>query len=74
MLLQARVEHLLSLPASTPLGMGALADKTASGSAAGSGEDKENARTSVWDGFSFTVPSFHSTVFWDCKLLGRLTS
>ncbi|BEJ16743.1 hypothetical protein CspHIS471_0601440 [Cutaneotrichosporon sp. HIS471] len=52
MFLQARVRHLLSLPAGSPL----VRDL-----APGSKEED------IWKGFSFSVPSFHSTVFWEWK-------
>lgn len=56
MLLQARVRHLLSLPAGTPLELLGMRSG-----------DKED----IWKGFSFAVPSFHSTVFWECEPLGN---
>lgn len=58
MFLQARVRHLLSLPAGTPLAPLGVATRLS---------DKQ--RDSVWDGFTFQIPSFHSTVFWECELL-----
>lgn len=50
MFLQARVQHLLSLPAGSDLSTLALGGK-------------------LWDGLKFDVPSFHSTVFWECTWL-----
>jgi len=58
MLLQGRVRHLLSR------GPEASLDPLRVGGALG--KDKDEA---VWAGFSFTIPSFHSSVFWECKLL-----
>lgn len=62
MYLQARVRHLLSLHAGTPL----LSRSTPKGKAKESTSFRD---TDIWAGFTFSVPSFHSTVFWECKLV-----
>ncbi|RSH78589.1 uncharacterized protein EHS24_002317 [Apiotrichum porosum] len=59
MYLHARIKHLLAQPAGAPLSQ--LAGSSRSGS------DKGKQRAEVWDGFAFSVPSFHSTVFWEWK-------
>lgn len=62
MYLQARVRHLLSLPAGAPL-LGPSSSRSGK-DRTGEGRGEE---VDVWEGFSFAVPSFHSTVFWECE-------
>lgn len=64
MYLHARIKHLLAQPAGAPLSQ--LAGPSRSGS------DKGKQRAEVWDGFAFSVPSFHSTVFWECEYLCKM--
>lgn len=56
MYLQARIRFLLAKPADTSLVELSLAGQRR-------GDDDP-----LWAGFKFDVPSFHSTVFWECKL------
>lgn len=58
MYLQARIRFLLAKPAETSLVELSLA-----------GQWKGDDSDPLWAGFKFDVPSFHSTVFWECKLV-----
>jgi hypothetical protein len=76
--LRARIKHILSLPADTPLSSASSSKRTldepepwriglGAGGANGKGKEKD-----IWTGFTFAVPSFHDDVFWDCELSGLL--
>ena len=61
--LQARIKHLLALPADHPLAALSMAARN------GSQKGKGRAKDPVWEGFVFEVPGFHDEVFWDCACL-----
>lgn len=62
MYLQARIRFLLAKPTETSLVELSLV---------GRGRDDSDP---LWSGFKFDVPSFHSTVFWECKLPHHVSS
>lgn len=66
MFLQARVRHVLSKPAETPLGVRGVLSALSARMGDPARDAAAAAASALWDGFAFDVPSFHSTVFWEC--------